>query len=165
MVSHCVLSFIHQISNEADYFSICLFLFKKYILLIMLLQLSQFFLPFISLVPVLPTFQHSTPPLSSCPWVAQTSSLTSPFPVLFLTYPCPLFCAYLLCFLFPVPFPLSSPFLFPAENPPNDLHIYDSIPVLLVCLVCFLDSVVDRCEFVAILMFIVLIFFFIYNTL
>ena len=45
------------------------------------------------------------------------------------------------------------------------LHFCDSVPVLVVCLVhfcfCFfLDSVVDSCEFVAILLFIVLILFF-----
>ena len=34
------------------------------------------------------------------------------------------------------------PLLLPANNPPNDLHIYDSTPVLVVCL-CFLESVVD----------------------
>ena len=55
-----------------------------------------------------------------------------------------------------------------ADNTPRDLHFYDSVPVLVVCLgffcfcFCFLDSVVDSCEFVAILMFIVLIFFFLY---
>ena len=52
------------------------------------------------------------------------------------------------------PYHLPSPF--PADNPPNDLHIYDSVPVLLLC---FLDSIVDSCEFIAILMFIVFIFF------
>ena len=53
----------------------------------------------------------------------------------------------------------------PADNPPNDLHTYDFVSVLVVCLVCFcfLDVVVDRCEFVVILMFIVLIFFFFLN--
>ena len=54
----------------------------------------------------------------------------------------------------------------PTDNPPNDLHIYDSVPVLLVCLVCYLDSIADSCEFIAILMFIIfIIFFFLYNSL
>ena len=97
-------------------------------------------------------------PLSSCPWVRHGSSLATPFPILFLTSPC-LFCAYQLCFLFPVPFPL------PTDNPPNDLHIYDSLSVLLVCLVCFLDSSVDSWKFIAIVMFIVLIFFFLNKSL
>ena len=104
---------------------------------------------------------RSNSPLSSCQWVMHISSLASPFAILFLTSPC-LFGPYQLCFLIPVPFPLFSSFPLPADNPPNDLHVYDSVPVLLVCLVwfcfSFLDSVVDSCEFVVILMFIVLIF-------
>ena len=58
------------------------------------------------------------------------------------------------------------PFHFPTDNPPCDLHFCDSVPVLVVCLVhfwfCFhfLGSVVDSCEFVVILLFIVLIIFF-----
>ena len=103
-------------------------------------------------------------PLSSCPWVIQVNSLASPFPILFLTSPC-LFCAYQLCFLIPVPFPSFSPFPLPTDNPPNHLHIYDSVPLLVVCLVCFLDSVVDSCEFVPLLIFIVLIFFFLHKCL
>ena len=46
-----------------------------------------------------------------------------------------LFYTYQLCFLFPVPFPPLSPFPFPADNLPNNLHTYDSFPVLVVCLV------------------------------
>ena len=65
-----------------------------------------------------------------------------------------------LYFLIPAPFPPMSPFAPWADNPPNDLHMYDSVSYLLVCSVCFLDSIVDSCEFIAILMFIVLIFFF-----
>ena len=46
-----------------------------------------------------------------------------------------------------------SSFPLPADKLPNDLCIYDSLPVLVVCLVCscfcFLDLVVDGCEFVA----------------
>ena len=59
-----------------------------------------------------------------------------------------------------------SPFPIPADNPPNDLHTYDSVPVLVVCLVCFcfLGLAVDSCEFV-ILMFIVLIFFLLNKSL
>ena len=49
----------------------------------------------------------------------------------------------------------------PADNPPCDLYFCDSVPVPVVCLVfVFLDSVVDSCEFVVILLFIVLIFLF-----
>ena len=137
-------------------------LFLKYILLIMLSQLSQFSL-FAPLLPV-PPFPPVIPLLVHAHglWI---SSLASPFPILFLTSPC-LFCTYQLCFLIPAPFPLFVPFSFPADNPPHDFHIYDSVPVLIVCLVCFfLHCVVDNCKFIAILIFIVLIFFFLNKSL
>ena len=75
--------------------------FLKYILLIMVLQLSQFFPLYPSSTLHPSTLQHS-PFLSSCPWVVHISSLTSLFPILFLTSPC-LFNAYQLCFLFSIP--------------------------------------------------------------
>ena len=108
----------------------------------MLLQLSQLF-PHYPPPPSNP-LPSSNPLLSSCPQVIHISSLASPFPILFLTSPC-LFCTYQLCFLFPAPFPPFFPFTLLDDNPPNGLHIYDSVPVLVVCLVCFLDSVVDSC--------------------
>ena len=48
-----------------------------------------------------------------------------------------LFCTYQICFLIPIRF--SPFFLFPCptDNPPCDLHFCDSVPVLVVCLVCF----------------------------
>ena len=102
-----------------------------YILLLMLLQLCHFFSPlFPSALHTPPT---SMPPLSSCPWVVHSSYSASPFPKLFLTYPC-LFSNYHLCYLFPVPFPPFFLYLLPADNPPCDLYFCDSVPVL-VCLV------------------------------
>ena len=128
----------------------------------MLLWLPHFFLPFIPLCPATPLPPAFTP-LSSCPWVVHIGSLASPFPILFLTSPC-LFCTYHVCFLFPVPFTPFSLFSLPplSDNLICDLHLWDSVPVVVVCLVCFcfLGSVVDSCEFLAILLFIVLIFFF-----
>ena len=121
----------------------------------MLLQFFQFS-PFVPL--------HSVPPFSpvipscSSPWVMHVSSLAFPFPIPFSTSPC-LFCTYQFVLLNPCTFYSILPFPLPIDNLPNDLHIYDFVPVLLVCLVYFLDSVVDSCEFIAILMFIVLIFF------
>ena len=94
----------------------------------MLLQLPQYF----RLSPsaqYLPSLQHPLP-LSSYPWVVQ-SFLASPFPMLVLTPPC-LFWTYHLCFLIPAPFPPFSPCPLPADNPPNDFHVYDSVPVLVV---------------------------------
>ena len=78
----------------------------KYILLIMLLQFSQFS-SFNPLCPA-PSNPPAFLPFSSCSWVLHISSLTSLFPVPFLTSP-HLFYAYQLCFLFPVPFPTYSP--------------------------------------------------------
>ena len=122
----------------------------------MLLQLSQFF-PFWPPLPVSP-FPPAITPAShfrgSC-----ISSLASPFPIPFLTSPI----SYLpIMFLNSWTFSPFFPFPLPADNPPNNLHVYDSVPVLVICLVCFcfLDPVVGSCEFVALLMFVVLIFFF-----
>ena len=110
------------------------FSFFKYILLIMLLQLSHFplFTPLHPAHPLPPTF----PPCSSCPWVIHISSLASTFPILFLTSPC-LFSTYHLCYLFSVPFLPLSPSHSPVDNPSCDLHFCGSVPVLVVCLVCF----------------------------
>ena len=123
------------------------------------LQLSNFF------PPLYPPPPCTTPPTSiplACPWVIHISSLASTFPILFLTSPC-LFSTYHLCFLFPVFFPLFFPHSLPTDNPPCDLHFCDSLLVLAVSLICFhfcfLGSVVDSCEFVVILLFIVFIFF------
>ena len=90
------------------------------------------FPPLVSLChahPLPPTF----PPFSSCPWVIHVSSLASTFPILFLISPC-LFSTYHLCLL-SVPFPPISPSHSPTDNPPCDFC--DSVPVLVVCLVCF----------------------------
>ena len=100
-------------------------------LLIMLLQLSHF-RPFTQLHPahhLPPTF----PPYSSCPWVILIGSLASTFPTLF--YAPPVYFPPHLCYLFSVPFP-PSPSQSPIGNPPSDLHLYGSVPVLVVCLVC-----------------------------
>ena len=93
----------------------------------------------ITVVPFPPL--HSTPScpplpshISSCPWVILISSLDSTFPILFLPSPC-LFSTYHLCYLFSVPFP-PLPSHSPIDNPPCDLHLYGSVPVLVVCLVC-----------------------------
>ena len=75
------------------------------------------------------------PPHSSCPWVIHISSLASTFPILFLPFPCP-FSTYHLCYLFSVPLP-RPPCHSPVDNPPCDLHFCGSVPVLVVCLVCF----------------------------
>ena len=75
-----------------------------------------------------------------------------------------------------IPYTSSSipPSLLPTKNPPCDVHFSDSIPVLVVCLVFvfivfflfyFLNSFVDSCESVVILLFIFLIFLFLDKSL
>ena len=81
---------------------------------------------------------HIPPPstFSSCPLIVHISSLASTFPILFLPSRC-LFPTYHLCYLFSVPFSPFSLFPSPADNPPCDLHFSDSVPFLVVSLVCF----------------------------
>ena len=136
----------------------------KYILLIMLLQFSQFFLLYSASalhLPTLQALQHfpSASALSSCPWIVHMNSLASPFPIPFLTYPhyfMPTNYASYSLYLFPL--------IIPCPTPQKTLHVI-SISLILFCSSCFLSflflgSVVDSCEFVVILLFIVLIFFY-----
>ena len=91
-------------------FIIYLFIFIDYAITVV-----PFFPPLYSPLPCIP-LPPAFPPLSSCPWVVHICSLTSPFPILFLTSPC-LFCTYHLCFLFPVPLSPLSPFS--LHHPPS----------------------------------------------
>ena len=102
-------------------------------------------------------FPPAVLPLSSCTWVMHVSSLASPFPILLLTSPI-YFVPTNLYFSIPAHFPLP-PQLITLQM----IHIYDSIPVLLVAYFVFLDSIIDSYGFIAILTFIVLIFFFFLN--
>ena len=104
------------------------------------------FPPFALLYPVLP-IPSGNPPLSSCPWVMHISFFGYSISYTVLNIP-HLFCTYQFVLLNPCTF---SPFALPTGNPPNDLHIYDSVSVLLVCLVHSLDSIVASCEFIAVL--------------
>ena len=102
-----------------------------------------------------PTF----PSYSSCPWVILISSLDSTFPILFLPSPC-LFSTYHLSYLFSVPFPPLSPSHSPIDNPPCDLHFCGSVPVLVVCLVCFCFGFRCGCYItVSLLSFLLFLFF------
>ena len=87
------------------------------------------------------------------PWFMHLSSLATPFPMLLLTPPC-LFCTYRFVVLNPCTFSPNPPFPLLTGNPLNDLRIYDFVSVLFLYLVCFSCSIIDSCEFIAILVFI-----------
>ena len=118
-------------------------------------------LPF---TPTLPcnSLPAASPTLSSCPWVVHINYLAFSISCAILNLP--LSILYLPFMLFiPSTFSPVPLFSLPADNPPCDLHFCVSIPVLVVCSVhfwfCFLGSVVDSCEFVVILLFIVFYLF------
>ena len=99
----------------------------------MLLQLSHIFLPFLSLCQ-----EHLFPPAST---LLMSMGCTHKFFGFSISYTI----LNLLPSIFYLPFMLLIPYTFfpilplsfPADNPPCDLHFCDSIPVLVVCLVCF----------------------------
>ena len=116
------------------------FFYKNYILLIMLLQLSWFFL-FEPLHPAPLTPSGNSPHHCSCLWVMPISSLASPFPILYFTSPW-LFCNY----LFVLNSLICSPTLHlppPIWQPSKCSQYPDSVSVLLVCL----DSIIERYVF------------------
>ena len=103
----------------------------NYILLIMLLQLSQFS-PFILSTQYPPTLKQS-PHHCSCPCVMCISSVATPLPILYFTSPW-VFCNYLCVLLNPL---TSSPFPYtclPSGNHQNALCLHDS-----VCSSCLLS--------------------------
>ena len=99
----------------------------------------------------------------ACPWVLCVTSLAAPFPILYFTSPW-LFCNHLFVLLNPLTFSPIPPHHLLFGNHQNALYIHDSDSVL-VCLVCFLDSIVDKYVFFDILLSIVLIFFFLNKSL
>ena len=136
-------------------------LFFLYILIYICYWLCYYSCLNFPLCPLLPSIPipSSNSLLSSCPWVMHKSSLATPLPSPIYFIPTNLF------FLIFAHFPPFSSFPLPNNTPPNDLHTYDSVHVLVVCLVCYLDSIIDSCKLIAILIFIVLIFFYLYNSL
>ena len=113
-----------QVSQLSMFFLFSLLF--KYILLIMLLQFSHFFLPFIPSPPCNPLPSHILPPefmSMGCTYTFFGFSISYAI----LNLPC-LFYAYQLCFLFPV----SSPLFFPSPSPLKTLH------VIFISLVLFL---------------------------
>ena len=124
-----------------------------------------FFLLFIPLhpaPPLPPACPLLTPQFMSMGFTYKFFGFSISYTILTL----PLSILYLpIMLLNPCTFSSIAPVLLPADNPPCGLHFYDSVPILVVCLVCFifLDSVFESCEFAAILLFIVLIFFLFLN--
>ena len=100
-----------------------------------------------------PKFPALTPPSSTphslkqspytCPWVMCISYLATPFPILYFASPW-LFCNYLFILHTLLTSSPLSPASLPSSKHQSALCICDSVSVLLVCLVCFLDSIVDR---------------------
>ena len=134
----------------------------NYILLIMLLHLSWFF-PLCPLSTQQPTLPQAIPPvlfMSMGPgyvfWPLHFLYCTlHPHGYSVTTY------LYFLILSPLYPFPYSP---LPSGSHQNALCIHVSVSVLF-CLVCFLVSIVDGFIFLAILMFIALIFFFVNKSL
>ena len=117
--------------------------FFKYILLIMLLQfpLSPIF-PFCPLSWCFPFPTAISPPyFTSMGPAYEFFGFSTSCTVLNLLLPI----LYLSVQYFLIRAPFFPFFLFtlPADKLLYDLHVYDSVPVLLVCLVYFLDTVAD----------------------
>ena len=110
-----------------------------------LIRVYQFFPILLPPPPcTLPTLQHFPQPLSTCPLVVY---MFFGFSISYTILNLPLFCAYLLllCFLFPIPFLPILPLPFPTDNPPCDLYFCESVPVLVVCLVCLCFCLCSGC--------------------
>ena len=112
--------------------------------------------------PSTPNSLRQSPHHCSCPWVMQISSSATPFPILYFTSTWQ-FCNYLFVLLNLLTSSTIPPHRIPSGKHQNALCIHDSVSTLLVGLVCFLDSIVNRYVFIAILLFIVLIFSFFLN--
>ena len=103
--------------------------FIDYVVAVVLL-----FLPFIPLCPV-PSFPLAFHPPSSPPWVVHKFfGFSTSYTILNLS----LFILYL-PFMRLIPCIFSPIFLppLPADNSPCDLYFCESVPILVVCLVCF----------------------------
>ena len=101
--------------------------------------------------PLSSSTQHPPLPKAISPpwfmsWVLCISSLATPFPILHFTSP-RLFCNFLLVLHNPLTSHPVSYNSLPSGNHRNTLLIHDSVSVLLVCLDCFLDSIVYRFVF------------------
>ena len=148
--------------NSQEIFKIFYF-FKSYFI-VYAITVFLIFPPLALSTQPAPHSLRQSPYYCPCPWVMYICSMATIFPVLTFTFPW-LFCNTNLYFIIPSHFsPISlTPFL--SGNHQNGLCIYDSVSVLLVHLFCFLDSIVDRYIFIAILLFIFFISLFLKKTL
>ena len=119
--------------NVSGYHSFFIYIFIDYAITVV-----QFFPLCIPPPSILHSLRQSPHPCS-CPWVMCVSSLATPFPILYITCPW-LFCNYLFVLLNPLTSSPIPPHPLLSGNHQNSLHVRDSVSVLLVCLVCFLDS-------------------------
>ena len=78
-----------------------------------------------SILPHLPLFLSMSCTYKFFGFSISYTILNLPLSIFFLTF----------MLVIPCTFPPFSSNPFPADNPPCDLHIYDSVPVLVVCLV------------------------------
>ena len=122
------------------------FLFKI-ICLLLLYFIDYAITVVLTFPPLSPSTHHSlslmqSPHHCSCPWVMCISSLATLFPILYFISPW-LLCNYLFVLLNPLTSSSIPLYLPPSGNHQNALGIHDSVSVL-VCLLCFLVSIVDE---------------------
>ena len=142
---------IVNVPNDTEWYTFIFFIYFKIYFIDYAITVVPLFLPFIHLCPPLPL---ASPPHTYFISMGHTykffgfyisyTILTLPLSIFHLS-----FMLHILC-----TFPPISPSHFPVDNPPCELHFCGSIPVLVVCLVCFcfcLGVVVNNCEFAAIL--------------
>ena len=131
--------------------------FVFYILLVMLLQSSPFFL---LCLPLLSTPTPSGNPHTIVHVHGSCIQVLWLLHLLFSTvHPHGYSVTTYLYFLIPSPLQPFPHTCLPSGKHQSTLTIHDSVSVLLGCLVYFLESIVDRYVLIAILLFIVLIFF------
>ena len=135
-----------------NYYNIILV--SNYILLIILLYMPKIF-PLSASTQDLPLPQTMPTPLFISMGIMHISSLATPFPILYFTSPW-LFCNYLFVpnTLTWLPIPLHVLPIWQSSK----CSLYHDSACVHVFLVCFLDSIVDRYIFIAILLLVVLTF-------
>ena len=111
------------------------FLFIVFLFSFLKIYFIDYSITLVTISPIAPLHLVPPIPLAITPLVyvygSCISSLATPFPLMFLTFLCLFSVPTNLYFLHPAPYPPSSSFPLSTNNPPNDLRMYDSVPVLL----------------------------------